>query len=389
MIIFKNKKLKKKITIVIDASRNRSGGSVIYLKNFIKHLNIKLTNIKKVIIFSDKNLLSKIPNRSFLIKHNHSLLEKNIFFEIIWQWLFLPIYLKKNKIDVLYSTDSTTLCYFRPNIIFNQDILSFDKKTMQSIPFGLEKIRLYLIRFIQIRALNNANEIIFLSKFSKKLISKFIKIKKKPSINYHGVDKKLITKGKIKLKKNSWNYLKKDKIKLLYVSPLYNYKNQDTVALAYSELKRKFSNLDIKFIGAYHHNINYYNKILRNSLVNPDQFLGALNHNQVIKHIYNSDIFLFASSSETFGITLLEAMALGMPIICSKKSSLPEILKDGGVYFDPKNHRDLTKKIELLVKDKNLRKKISYKAFNLSHKYDWNININNFCEIINKIKIKN
>ena len=198
MIILKNKKLKKKITIVIDASRNRSGGSVVYLKNFIKHLNIKLTNIKKVIIFSDKNLLSKIPNRSFLIKHNHSLLEKNIFFEIIWQWLFLPIYLKKNKIDILYSTDSTTLCYFRPNIIFNQDILSFDKKTMQSIPFGLEKIRLYLIRFIQIRALNNANEIIFLSKFSKKLISKFIKIKKKPSINYHGVDKKLITKGKIK-----------------------------------------------------------------------------------------------------------------------------------------------------------------------------------------------
>ena len=191
------------------------------------------------------------------------------------------------------------------------------------------------------------------------------------------------------MKKNSWNYLRKDKIKLLYVSPLYNYKNQDTVALAYSELKRKFSNLDIKFIGAYHHNMNYYNKILKNSLVSPDQFLGALSQNQVIKHIYNSDIFLFASSSETFGITLLEAMALGMPIVCSKKSSLPEILKDGGVYFDPKNHRELIKKIELLIKDKNLRKKISYKAFNLSYKYDWNKNINNFCEIINKLQIKN
>lgn len=94
---------------------------------------------------------------------------------------------------------------------------------------------------------------------------------------------------------------------------------------------------------------------------------------------------MFASSSETFGISLLEAMALGMPIICSNKSSLPEILKDGGVYFDPKNHKDLLKKIELLIKDRVLRKKLSFKAFKMSQYYDWNKNVNNFCKIVNKL----
>ena len=45
-------------------------------------------------------------------------------------------------------------------------------------------------------------------------------------------------------------------------------------------------------------------------------------------------IFVFASSTETFGISLLEAMAVGMPIVCSDKSSLPEVLQNGGLYFD-------------------------------------------------------
>ena len=55
-----------------------------------------------------------------------------------------------------------------------------------------------------------------------------------------------------------------------------------------------------------------------------------------------SDIFVFASNSETFGITLLEAMSQAVPIVCSNQSSLPEVLQDGGLYFDPSNYIDLS-----------------------------------------------
>ena len=75
--------------------------------------------------------------------------------------------------------DSTSFCKYKPSIVFNQDILSFDKETLKKIPFSFEKIRLYLIRFIQIIAMNNASKIIFLSKFSKKIISKTLKKKNK------------------------------------------------------------------------------------------------------------------------------------------------------------------------------------------------------------------
>jgi glycosyltransferase involved in cell wall biosynthesis len=377
---------KKDIKIVIDASRNRSGGAIVYLKNFIEHLDPKLANINKIYLFSQKNLLSQIPNRSYLIKCNHSILEKNIFFQIIWQWIILPFYLKKNKIDILYTTDSSSFCKFKPSIIFNQDILSFDKEALNQICFSLEKLRLYIIRIVQIKAMNNSDEVIFLSKFSKNIISKNLKKKLSFNIIYHGVEKKIKKLGNKNLVNCSWDYLSKKKIKLIYVSPLFRYKNHSTVAKAYSRLKKKYSNLDIKFIGNYKNNLKLYHNIInQNSSINKNNFIGEVSRKDVIKTLCKSDIFVFASSSETFGITLVEAMAIGIPIVCSNKSSLPEILKNGGLYFNPKDDLQLANQIESFIKDKNLRKQKSKEAKNISLRYNWNDNVKEFCKLINKL----
>ena len=376
----------KKIKLLIDASRNKSGGAIVYIKNFIKNLDLENTPIEKVIIFSYKKLLTKIPNRYFLTKKNHYLLEKNIFFQILWQWYFLPIYLKKNKIDILFTTDSTSFCKFKPSIVFNQDILSFDKDVVNQISFGIEKLRLYLIKFIQVKAMNYANYIIFLSKFSQKIISKFLQKKIHYKVIPHGIEKNLINLNKKNL---LWDYKKKNKIKLIYVSPIFHYKNHQTVAQAFTRLKKKYINIDIKFVGNFSHDIKLYNKILnQNPLINKSHFIGEINRDYVIKNLIKSDIFIFASSSETFGISLLEAMTIGMPIVCSNKSSLPEVLKNGGLYFNPKNDFQLANQIDSLIRNKNLRKRKSNQARKIALKYSWKKNTKAFCTIINRLSKK-
>jgi len=191
---------KKKYILVIDASRNRSGGSIIYIKNFIKNLNLNSTQIEKVILFSYKDLLKQIPNRSFLTKCNHPYLEKNILFQIFWQAIHLPIFLKKNKNNILFSTDSASFCKHKPSIVFNQDILSFDQQALTKTPFGIGKIRLYVIRLVQIWAMNNATKVIFLSNFSQKIISKYLNKKKKYKIINNEIDKNLLKYDKNKKK---------------------------------------------------------------------------------------------------------------------------------------------------------------------------------------------
>jgi len=377
---------KKKYVLVIDASRNRSGGSIVYIKNFIKNLNLNSTQIEKVILFSYKNLLKQIPNRSFLVKYSHPYLEKNILFQIIWQAIYLPIYLKKNKNNILFSTDSTSFCKHKPSIVFNQDILSFDKNTLNNMPLSIAKIRLYLIRFIQIRSMNNAEVIIFLSKYSKNVISKYLKKNINYNIIYHGIEKDIKTLGKKNTINTLWDYKLKKKIKIVYVSPLFHYKNHISVVKAYSRLKKKYNNLDIKFIGKYKHNLKMFKNILsENSSIDKSNFTGELNRKDVLKILTQSDIFVFASSSETFGITLLEGMAIGMPIVCSNKSSLPEILDNGGIYFDPKNDLQLFKKIDLLIRNKKLRKTKSEQSKKIALKFSWENNTNQFCNLINNL----
>ena len=182
------------------------------------------------------------------------------------------------------------------------------------------------------------------------------------------------------------NYKLKKKIKIVYVSPLFHYKNHISVVKAYSRLKKKYNNLDIKFIGKYKHNLKMFKNILsENSSIDKSNFTGELNRKDVLKILTQSDIFVFASSSETFGITLLEGMAIGMPIVCSNKSSLPEILDNGGIYFDPKNDLQLFKKIDLLIRNKKLRKTKSEQSKKIALKFSWENNTNQFCNLINNL----
>ena len=72
------------------------------------------------------------------------------------------------------------------------------------------------------------------------------------------------------------------------------YKNHLTVAKAYSRLKKKYTNLEIKFVGSYKHNIKLYNNIINSeTLISKKNFVGEVSHKKVLSHIYNSDIYIY------------------------------------------------------------------------------------------------
>jgi glycosyltransferase involved in cell wall biosynthesis len=369
--------------LLIDASRNRSGGIISYLKNFVKNFDRKKTKIDEIIICSHKNLLGQLPYRNFVTIYNHNFLEKNLLYQLLWQFFILPKLLKKKKINILFSTDASTVCHFSKSITVNQDLLSFGKNINTENDF-LKKLRLHLIKYLQIRALNKATVAIFSSIYSKKIILKYLYKKNNSFVIYPGVDNQILNKCKKKSYFCSHN-LRKKKIKLIYVSPLIDYKNHLSVVKAYNILIKNYNNIEIKFVGNYLGNLKLYNKILNNNTsLSKKNFIGEISNAQVIKLLYKSDIFIFASSVEAFGMTVVEAMAVGIPIVCSNQSSLPEILKSGGLYFDPKNSSQLANQIDLLIKDYSLRKKLSRQARKLVAMYNWKNHMNKFYNILNK-----
>jgi glycosyltransferase involved in cell wall biosynthesis len=88
-------------------------------------------------------------------------------------------------------------------------------------------------------------------------------------------------------------------------------------------------------------------------------FLG---HRDDVRMLLSAmDILIQPSRREALGLSVLEALSAGIPVLASKVGGLPEIIKNGinGYLFDNENNNSLSALIEMLAKDPILRKKLS------------------------------
>ena len=98
---------------------------------------------------------------------------------------------------------------------------------------------------------------------------------------------------------------------------------------------------------------------------------GFINQKDIPLFYNVAKAFVIPSFYEGFGLIGLEAMACGTPVISSNTTSLPEVLGDAAVYFDPKNPEEMAEKIRLVLTDEKLYNKLRKKGFQHLEKYDW------------------
>jgi glycosyltransferase involved in cell wall biosynthesis len=352
--------------LAIDASRCRSGGSVNHLIGILEYLNPYNFNIKEIHIWSYDNLLLKLPNRSWLIKHNPTYLNKSIFLQLLWQFLIFKNELLKYNCNFLFTADASTLCNFKNQVVLSQDLLSYEPGTTKKFGFGISRLRLYLIRLIQNKAFQKANGVIFLTNYTSNLIQRSCGFLNKTIVIPHGFNPIFFNLNKTA----DWE----NEIICTYISNTEFYKHQWVVVEAIEKLRSKNYNIKLKLVGGGKGSAQ---RKLNNQISKSDPngiFVfkyNFLTHNEIIELLSKSHIFIFASSCETFGITLLEGMATGLPIVCSNRSSLPEVLRNGGEYFDPENSVSIANAIETLINNKIYATELSIKSRSISAEYSW------------------
>ena len=92
--------------------------------------------------------------------------------------------------------------------------------------------------------------------------------------------------------------------------------------------------------------------------------------------------FLFLSLIEGFGFPPLEAMQLGVPVICSNRSSLPEVIGDAGLLTDPDDIDGTVSCIRRLLGDEALRKELIEKGYENVKRFDWDSRIERYWEVL-------
>jgi len=88
--------------------------------------------------------------------------------------------------------------------------------------------------------------------------------------------------------------------------------------------------------------------------------------------IYNlASVYCQPSFYEGFCLPVLEAMACGTPVVCSSKSSLPEIIGDAAILIDPNDYSSLAQGIKKVLEEKGLAKKLQVKGLTQARQFTW------------------
>jgi len=236
--------------------------------------------------------------------------------------------------------------------------------------WGKDRFQQTLMYFVQRQAFRFATATIFLTQHAATQVQRRVGLLRHAACIPHGVAE--VFKD-IPLR-SSWPIANERPIQCLYVSPVFEYKHQTQVVLAINALREQGLNVELSLVGGGGRRaLRILHQLLEQ--VDPDrQFVNVLAfvpNDQVAALIADADLFVFASSCETFGIALLEAMAVGKPIACSSRSSLPETLKDAGEYFDPYDPQSIGLAICRLIDDPIRRMQLAGRAKELAESYSW------------------
>ena len=101
------------------------------------------------------------------------------------------------------------------------------------------------------------------------------------------------------------------------------------------------------------------------------KFLGYVDDADLSILFAKCEAFVLPSLTEGFGITVLEAMLGGAPVVCSRTGSLPEVGGDAAIYFDPTNVDDIAAKIIQRLDTSGNRNAVVEKGLLQAKKFDW------------------
>ena len=354
--------------IAINASRAKSGGGLRHMKGIINNIDESILKENKIHIWSYPELLNSLNPTDNIKKHICNYSDSNIIVQILWEFFVLPALLRKNKIDVLINVDAGSVCRFKPAISISRNMLPFEPVVTKNFRF-LFKLKNKLLKFSHISSLNNSIFPIFLTNYAAETIKPYLKKKLVYKIIPHGIDKKFfIKKTAVFPISNSFP------VTITYISNFFPYKNHDKVIEAVSNLIKSNFNIKLKLVGNPSSLAkDYFLEILKNKkyLQNFIDIEENVSQDSIPLILSQTNIFIFASSCENMPNTLVEGMAAGLPIACSNVGSMPEILKDGGVYFNPHEVESIQKALKLLILNPQLREDKKRLSRSLAKNFCW------------------
>jgi glycosyltransferase involved in cell wall biosynthesis len=361
------------IRIGIDATNIRIGGGVTHLLELLSAIEPEQMQVKEVVIWGNAQTLQSLPNASWIKKINPPSLEKSLLSRVLWQIFSLSSAVKAAQCDVLFIPGGSYVGNFHPVVSMSQNLFPFEWEMIAKSGFSVRTLKFILLRWAQSFTFKRSDGVIFLTEYAKRAVLKVTgPLKAKSVVIAHGLNPRFDYQPKPQLPIEK--YSQDHPYRLLYVSTVDVYKNQLELIKAVQLLRQKGYPLALTLIGPNEPPaLAALQKVQQQ--VDPKsvwlEYLGALPYKSLNLEYQKADLGVFASRCETFGMTVLEKMSVGLPIACSRESSMHEILSDAGIYFDPTDPQGIADAIEQYLLSPQLRDEHQQRAHVLAQQYTW------------------
>ncbi|MFA6394036.1 MAG: glycosyltransferase [Patescibacteria group bacterium] len=148
---------------------------------------------------------------------------------------------------------------------------------------------------------------------------------------------------------------------IVYMGRLSYEKSIDRVIRAFKIVSDNIKDARLAIIGGGPEEENLIKLSRELGISEKIKFTGFLFGENLLKALWESEVFATASESENQPVSVLEAMASGLPVIAVKAAGIPEIVKDGenGFLTAPGKPEEMAEKLIALLNDAGLRKKFS------------------------------
>lgn len=358
--------------IGIDASNIRAGGGVRHLVELLRYAKPRDHGIARVTVWSGRRTLEQLPERSWLDPVPDPLLEGGLIHRVWWQNT-LASRLRQRRCGVLFSPGGSYLGSFRPFVTMSQNMLPFEYPEMRRYGFSPMFFKLLLLRGVQAATFRRADGVIFVSEYARSMVEKALRGRVKNAVTIpHGMDNRFYCEPRQQRAVSSCT--RADPLHLLYVSDVTVYKHQWHVVKAVADLRKVGIHATLEFIGpGYPAALKRLRGVLDE--LDPEgvfaRYVGPVPHEELPSRYHQADLFVYASSCENLPNILLEAMASGLPIACSNRGPMPEVLGDAGIYFDPERAEDITRALRTLIEDTGLRDRYANSARERARRYTW------------------
>ena len=248
----------------------------------------------------------------------------------------------------------------------SRDMLSFEPGHIKLFPKFKDRLRLHIIGWLQIISMQKAKNVVFLTKYAQSVISKFTGNLNSVSIIPHGLKNDFIDVWKSRTDLS-------EPISIIYVSNASYYKHHINVVKAVKALKEKGINIKLNLIGA---NVGAASFSLRQAIKNEaaEDYVRStkfMNVNEIIDELKNADIGVFASSCENMPNTLVEMMGSGIPIACSNRGPMLEVLGTNKFTFNPFKINEIINVLLDMIYNYENAKLHAKICLNRSKKFSW------------------